>query len=243
MELFIATPPGQGAPSPFIPAHMAYRIGSGPRLLGIRMSKPHQGGLMMADCRDFDGQGDPACCCRQIAGECKRQGFRGMVCDFEGPPVGCLPRLVEQLSRQVTLYVPEAFASFSHTARVLIPSALTTGTLERRLRTAADRYGVERLTLAVEWLREDFLLPASGQGQPITQGALEEQLRRLEPAVFFDRGLCAHYYTYLAGGQAHFVLFDTPRSLREKLAVAERLGVTSALLPPEAGEYAAQIME
>ena len=34
-----------------------------------------------------------------------------------------------------------------------------------------------------------------------------------------------------AGGQAHFVLFDSPRSLREKLAVARRLGLAAALLP------------
>ena len=61
---------------------------------------------------------------------------------------------------------------------------------------------------------------------------LRALMERLEPAVFFDRGLCAHYYTYMAaGGQAHFVLFDSPRSLREKLAVARRLGLAAALLP------------
>ena len=56
-------------------------------------------------------------------------------------------------------------------------------------------------------------------------------LHRLEPAVFFDRGLCAHYFTYMAGAKAHFVLFDTPRSIREKLSLADRLGVGTVLLP------------
>ena len=93
-------------------------------------------------------------------------------------------------------------------------------------------YPPERLALAVEWVREDFLLPASGRGESLSPAALDEQLHRLEPAVFFDRGLCAHYYTYMApGGQAHFVLFDTPRSIREKLAVANRVGLAAALLP------------
>lgn len=249
MELLIATPAGHAAPATLTPAHMAYRIGTGPKLMGIRMSTPPQGGLMMVDCHDFDGQGDPTNCCRQIIGECKRRNFRGVVCDFDGPPVGCLPKLVETLARSCAahswpLYVPEPFAPFSFTPRVLIPSAVTSGTLERRLRTAIGHYGINRVALAVEWMREDFLLPASGRGDPISQDVLEEQVRRLEPAVFLDRGLCAHYYTYMMpGGQAHFVLFDTSRSIREKLAVAERLGVTSALLPgPEVFSYLEEII-
>lgn len=243
MELFIAAFPGQEPPAGLTPAHMAYRIGSGPKLLGIRMSTPPKSGLMMVDCRDFDGLGEAASCVRQILGECRRRGFRGVICDFEGPPTGCLPRLVEQLGRQVPLYVPETFASCSPTARILIPSALTAGTLERRLQNAANRYGMQRLTLAVEWLREDYLLPASGRGEPLTQAALEEQIRRLEPAIFFDRGLCAHYYTYMVGGKAHFVLFDTPRSIRGKLSVARQMGVGAVLLPPEAADCAAELLE
>ena len=239
-ELLLALPAGQEHPAgPYglVPAHMAYRIGSGPRLLGAQLPATLRGGLMMVDCRDFDGQGDPAPCCRQILGECRRRGFRGVVCDFEAAPTGCLPRLTALLSRGCgeqgwTLYVPEAYAPHTPSARLLIPSRLTSGTLERRLRAALSHYPPERLALAVEWVREDFLLPASGRGAPLTQAVLEEQLRRLEPAVFFDRGLCAHYYTYMAtGGQAHFVLFDTPRSVREKLAVARRLGLAAALLP------------
>ena len=49
--------------------------------------------------------------------------------------------------------------------------------------------------------------------------------------MFFDRGLCAHYFTYMPrAGQAHFVLFDTPRSVRSKLDLAQRLGLYGALL-------------
>lgn len=60
--------------------------------------------------------------------------------------------------------------------------------------------------------------------------------------MFFDRGLCAHYYTYMKGPQAHFVLFDTPKSIREKLETAKRLGIVAALLPqPEVEEYLEEI--
>lgn len=242
MEVFIAAVPGQAVPVPFSPAHMAYRIGGGFRLLGIRLSRPIQNGLMMVDCRDFDGQGDPACCMRQILGECRKRNFRGVICDFEGVPLPPLVKLVGLLGEKCALYVPESYAHASSATRILIPSALTTGTLERRLNTACSHYG-DRLALAVEWMREDFLLPSSGRGEPISQAVLEEQIGRLEPAIFFDRGLCAHYYTYMKERQAHFVLFDTPRSIREKLRTAERMGVTAALLPPEAAEYGGQISE
>ena len=91
-------------------------------------------------------------------------------------------------------------------------------------------------------MREDFLLPARGRGEPLSREELEGQMERLEPAVFFDRGLCAHYYTYMKGPQAHFVLFDTPKSIRAKLDAAQRLGLTAALLPqPEVEDYLGEI--
>ncbi len=186
-------------------------------------------------------------CCRQILGECRRRSFRGIVCDFEGMPAGCMGKLVEILDRNCaaqgwSLYVPECYASHAPQARVLIPSALTHGTLERRLREGLERYGKGRATLAVEWVREDFLLPARGRGEPVSREKLEGQMSRLEPAVFFDKGLCAHYYTYMKGPQAHFVLFDTPRSIREKLNLANRLGLAAALLPgPEIEEHLEEI--
>lgn len=249
-ELLLALPAGQetrGRAFGLTPAHMAYRVGPGPKLLGIRLPQGLRGGLMLVDCAGFDGGGDPVECCRQILGECRRRSFRGIVCDFEGPPAGCLPRLVGTLDRNCsaqgwTLYVPECYAPHAPGARVLIPSVLTHGTLERRLKEAAGRYGPQRTALAVEWVREDFLLPASGRGEPITPDKLAGQMERLEPAVFFDRGLCAHYYTYMAGPLAHFVLFDTPRSIREKLSAANRLGIAAALLPaPEAEPHLGEI--
>ena len=249
-ELLLALPAGQetrGRSFGLTPAHMAYRVGPGPKLLGIRLPPGLRGGLMQVDCAGFDGEGDPVGCCRQILGECRRRSFRGIVCDFECAPGGCLKKLTEILDRNCaaqgwTLYVPEGYASHAPQARVLIPSALTHGTLERRLREAMERYGAGRTALAVEWVREDFLLPARGRGEPVSREKLEEMRRSLEPAVFFDKGLCAHYFTYMKGPQAHFVLFDSPRSVREKLAAAKRLGIAAALLPgPEVEPHLEEI--
>lgn len=249
-ELLLALPAGRetgGRSFGLTPAHMAYRIGPGPRLLGIRLPQGLRGGLMLVDCAGFDGVGDPVGCCRQILGECRRRSFRGIVCDFEGIPTGCMGKLVEILGRNCaaqgwSLYVPESYAPHAPQARVLIPSALAHGTLERRLGEAAEQYGGGRAALAVEWVREDFLLPARGRGEPVPQEKLEEMFRRLEPAVFFDKGLCAHYFTYMKGPQAHFVLFDTPKSIRAKLDAAQRLGLAAALLPqPEIEDHLEEI--
>ena len=249
-ELLLALPAGRetrGRSFGLTPAHMAYRVGAGPKLLGIRLPQGLRGGLMQVDCAGFDGSGDPVGCCRQILGECRRRSFRGIVCDFEGEPRGCMGKLVEILDRNCaaqnwSLYVPECYAAHAPKARVLIPSALTHGTLERRLREGLERYGKARAALAVEWVREDFVLPARGRGEPVGREALEGQMKRLEPAVFFDKGLCAHYYTYVKGPQAHFVLFDTPRSIREKLETAKKLGIIAALLPgPEIEDHLEEI--
>lgn len=238
MELLLALPVGHAVPQgcPVTAAHMAYRVGPGPRLLGIRLPEGPLGGLMYLDCAGFEGGGDCAPCASQILGECRRREFRGIVCDFEGLPDPCLSQMAALLDRGCAgegwrLLVPEAYAASAPGAMVLISSAVTAGSLERRLTAARDRWGAARPALAVEWLREDFLLPAEGRGCAVSQQALEEQLHRLQPATFFDRGLCAHYYTYMGpGGQAHFVLFDTVRSVQAKLAVARRLELPAALL-------------
>ena len=238
MELLLALPVGHTAPPTrygLISAHMAYRIGSGPVLLGIRLPDDLQGGLMYLDCVDFDGEGDPLPCCSQILGECRRRNYEGMICDFSRPPTGCLPQLLSVLDDSCAkegwdLYVTEACASHAPHARVLISSAVTNGTLERRIRGAKERYGAARPVLAVEWLREDLKLPSDKRGESLSQLALENLMGKLEPAVFFDRGLCAHYFTYRdPKGNAHFVLFDTPRSVRAKIALAQRMELPAVL--------------
>lgn len=237
MELLLALPVGHTAPPThygLLTAHMAYRIGNGPILLGIRLPDDLQGGLMYLDCVGFDGAGDPLPCCSQILGECQKRNYSGIICDFDRIS-GCLPQLLTILDSQCAkegwnLYVPEICAQYAPSARVLVPSAVTNGTLERRLRFARERYGAARPVLAIEWLREDLPLPSDKRGESISQLTLENQIRRLEPAIFFDRGLCAHYFTYRnPKGQAHFVLFDTPRSIRAKIALAQRIELPAVL--------------
>ncbi len=238
-ELLYALPPAWRRPDPewgLTPVHMAYRITPALRLEGVGLHEGVRGGGMFLACPEEAAGADPLPCCRRVAEECRRRGFDRVVCDFECPPSPVLTRLAAALGEvcarsRLTLYLPEGFASAAPGCRVLVSSAMTSGSLARRLERAAAEYGRERVVLAVEAAAEDFTLPAAGRGAPLSAEELAALIRRVEPAVFFDRGLCAHYFTYMApGGRAHFVLFDTPRSLRAKLDAAQNAAIPSALL-------------
>lgn len=237
VELLYILPAGwevRPIPSPLLPTHLCYRLGEGGVLLGAGLSPTIQGGAMAVSGPVPDGPSDLLC--RQLLDECRRRNFGQLVADLEGPPTGPAAALAAALDEQchrlgLPLYLPEAFAVAAPHSRLLLSSALRSGTLEGMLRAAAGRHGMGRLALAVEVLAEDIPLPVRGPGRPLSRMELEGLMTRLEPAVFFDRGLCAHYFTYSPrGGGAHFVLFDSPRSLREKLALARRLGIPSLLL-------------
>lgn len=238
-ELLYALPGGGNRPPPewgLTLAHMTYRVTPSLRLAGVGLTDGVRDGGMFIACPGDAEEGDTAFCCRQLAGECRRRGFTRVVCDFESPPSPALSRLVSAFGNTcaqngLTLYLPESFAHLVPGCRVLVSSVVVSGSLQRRLERAAQNYGHERVVLAVEAAAEDFLLPASGRGTHLTPAELSALMRRLEPAVFFDRGLCAHYFTYMAsGGKAHFVLFDSPRSVAEKLSAAQNAGISSALL-------------
>lgn len=250
-ELLYALPAGcenAGTSYGLIPAHMTYRVDPGPKLSGVGLTAEVRGGAMYVACGADLAPGDPQHCCRQVLGECRARGFDRVICDFEGSRTEAMEALCPALGRALAqnglvLYLPEPLAELVPGCRVLISSSMVSGTLERRLAQAVERCGADRVVLAVEAGARDYPLPAAGQGVPMTSGELKDLMARLEPAVFFDRGLCAHYFTYMArGGKAHFILFDTARSVREKLDAAQRLGVPSALLAaPEVGDWVGEI--
>ena len=184
-------------------------------------------------------------------GVCAARGFAGVLCDFEGPPLPLLSRALEALAgplgkRGWPLYVPEPYGDRVEGARVLISSALSGGSLAQRLRDTQERYGRDRVVLAVERVAEDFYLPApQGQGRPLTREELEALLEERKPSVFFSGELCAHYFTYMSRDNgAHFVLFDDAGSIRKKLQVAQSLGIVHALAAyPQVDDLLADILK
>lgn len=252
MDTFIITLPPRQLPAlrswQATPAHLAYRMGPGPHLFRAEGTAPLRGGLMVLDDRDFDPLGPTGPLCQEIVRECQARGFSGAVLDFEGrlPPLeGIAAVLDESFARRGwTLLVPERYGLAAPHARVMIPSALSGGSLQKRLEEALERFGESRVALALEKVAEDFFLPSpTGSGQPLTGQELEELKRRLSPSVFFSGELCARYFTYMSRESgAHFVLFDDGDTLRRKVEVAHKLGIRTFLASwAEVGPHAARI--
>ena len=229
------------------PAHLAYRLGPGAHLFRSEGTAPHKGGLMVVDDQEFSPLAPTGPLCQEVIRECQARSFSGAILDFEN----CLPpleqiaaRLDEQFARRGwTLLVPERYGAHAPHSRVMIPSALSGGSLQKRLEEALERFGESRVVLALEKRAEDFYLPSpTGSGQPLTDQELAELKRRLSPSVFFSGELCARYFTYMSRENgAHFVLFDDGDTLRHKTEVARRLGIRTFLAPwAEIGPYAAQ---
>ncbi len=251
-QIILTAPPGDGgraAESGLPVAHMAYRIGQGGHLYRSRTPEPLHGGLMALSTGEFDGKGDPAQLSREILRECAARKFDGVLCDFEAAPTPFLEQAVRRLGQALSqrgqsLYVTEEFGSVTEHSRVLIPSALTGGTLEDRLRGALSRYGGGRVVLAAQRAAEDYILPSAvGQGKSLTRAELAQRVRRFSPAVYFDHGLCAHHFTYMEQGTVHFVLFDDSGSLLRKLALAGELGIDRVVFAfPEVEDILPQLL-
>lgn len=238
--LILLTPPDllpQARETGLTIGHMAYRIGRGPHLFRSGVPVPLRSGLMVVDNKGFHGQGDPGVLCQEILRECGARGFRGVICDFRGQPHPLLERTLTQLDellpkRGLTLHVPESYGHCTQTARVLISSALSGGSLTQRLEEAIDHFGgPDRITLALRRVAEDFFLPSpTGCGRPLTRQELEQRIQDRKPSIFFSKELCARYFTYMSRENgAHFVLFDDEMSLRKKLQVAQHLGIRRAV--------------
>lgn len=223
-----------------VPAHLAYRIGKEGHLLRMGGQTLLRGGVIVIGEWPRDAAADPEEIGREIVRECLAQGFSGAVCDWEGPirpeQAAVLQKLDGWFSRRSwSLYVPERCGANLTHARVMIPSALSGGALEQRLREAAERFGVSRVALALQRTAEDFLLPSPlGSGTVLSRETLERKLEHLHPAVFYSQELCARYFTYRTqGGNAHFVLYDDGDTLCRKIELARRMGVETVLAPWE----------
>ncbi|MCD8382846.1 MAG: hypothetical protein LUC30_08030, partial [Clostridiales bacterium] len=178
--------------------------------------------------------GDPGHLCRQVLRECQARGAAGVLADWEPVRQPMLP-LVRRLGQTLcqaglTLFLPECWGGAVEQSTLLVPSALSGGSLELRLKEAAERYGAKRVALALQPMGEDFLLPApSGEGRHLSRQELQNLRSRTRAPVYWSRELCARYFTYRDGQGVHFVLFDDGDSLCRKLELAGTLGIECAV--------------
>lgn len=239
-QLIIAAPPSavREATSYALPvAHMAYRIGPNLQLLRANIPINLRAGLMMIGDSGVDGRGDVAGFCRQVIRECSIRNFDGIILDFEGAAQPLLGQVVNKLGaitaqRNWPLFVPEEYASFSGQTKIMIPSALSGGSLQQRISDAVEQFGSHRIALCVQRIAEDFTLPApSGSGTPITQDELKRLIQTYGASIYFSTELCAHYFTYVSRQNgAHFVLFDNAGSIRKKIQTAKQFDLPACIL-------------
>ncbi len=94
--------------------------------------------------------------------------------------------------RNWALLVPEHYASCSPHTQVMISSALSGGSLELRLEEAQQRFGRERVVLALQRTAEDFFSPSpTGSGRPLTQKQLHQLMEERRSPLSFSPGSCA----------------------------------------------------
>ena len=227
-------------------AHMAYQLDETGQLCQAPLPPHGKGGLMLVGVPTSPaGQCDPRRAVRDILTVCQGRGFGGVILDLEQPPTRFLSQLICGLEegltqRKRTLFLPESYGNYSDRASIYLTSAISGGSLRRRLEEAIATYGPHRLVLCLRRARDDFFLPSvKGQGRPISQETLERLQRRLNPSVFFSPDLCAHYFTYMSRETgAHFILFDDGESLEKKRTLAQELGISRFfLLYPEIAEF------
>ena len=198
---------------------MAYAVGQGGCLTRCDATAFPRGGLIGLSDRCTGAIPRIDTLCRTIVAECVKRGFQGVLADFETNPysdrLSFLSHLSARLSaRGMALYCPLSLPAEG--AALLVGTGLSGGSLR---------------ALLEETVMMDFPLPCpSGCGTPLTREELLALREKHPSSVYFSRELMAKYFTYSAGNGTHFVLFDDAETLRQKVKLAQNLGIQTAFL-------------
>ena len=226
----------------------AYGIEAGSHLSRQPIPVHLPGGLMLLNDESAYTVENPDRLCREIIEECIRRRYGGAVLDFAPSPAAGRIALIRQLDtsfrqRNLKLFVPEYYGGCIRCGTVLICTALSGGTLRRRLTEAAARFAPRPIALDCQRLAMDFPIPApGGEGTPLAPG----QLRQLKEgrSVFFSEDLCARYFTYRTVTGARFVLFDDADTLLRKVWLGAELGAAAAFFTlPEVADLLTELFE
>jgi len=160
---------------------------------------------------------------RDVLTECLTHGFGGVYIDFDPSAADKAERLSHLLaSRGVAHFVPHTLAQAAPRAYLTVPSAISGGSYLDMLDDYKIRYNNRRLCLEVVRVCSDFELPAkNAAGRALSARELQQLLAAAGGHPYFSRELCAKYFTTRApDGNAHFVLFDDPETVRIKIKEA-----------------------
>lgn len=227
-RLILAVNPDQARSVPTkdcTPAHVAYRLESGPTLNRLRHAQPGPGGLLYLGEDRLTGS-SYGYFLQQVLRECAARHFQGVIADLPEEGQGLVAALDEALPKNaLTLYVPERFRPQVKKARLMVTTSLSGGSLRRHLLEKGERYGTSRLVAVLE--RKAFTLAPDGTGRsvPMTRGELEELRQQRKPQLHFSPEVCMRYFTYADQGQLRFVLYDDRETLEAKRRLCGEVGI------------------
>ncbi|MBR5701602.1 MAG: hypothetical protein IKX47_03985 [Oscillospiraceae bacterium] len=160
----------------------------------------------------------------ETANECRRRGIGTVVCGFSPCPGLELLRFCEVLRRRgIRCVITERLWQEGCGAAVLLSTAISGGTLRRRMEEAVSRCG--EVYLDLERTRRIFPMPCpDGEGRPIGPEELE-QLSREAETCFFSQDLQCKVCVIRRDADVRFVLYDDPDTLRCKTELAMELGI------------------
>lgn len=217
-------------------AFMIYRIGRDAHLYRADVPFLPQGGIMILDTCDKPTLDTQSRLKDEIISECSYRSFSGIVLNFKECDSLFAFQLLAQLSfplfeRGIRLYVPEWLYRKNQNSKVIISTALYSGSLQSRLSSAANKYGAENIAIEIERCRKDLVPPAkNGIGTDLTHKELESLFSQKSSSAFFSGDLCAYYFSYEKSGKSHLVIYDNSSSIRQKKALAESFGIGEAFL-------------
>lgn len=217
-------------------AYLAYTVSESGGLLRFELPNYAKGGILgISDYHcDNISAADPLRLSRDIAAECAKRGFKGVLIDFENQNsfqfASNLSRLLAQ--KDITHYVPLVLASAAPSAKLLISSAISGGSFYEMLSSYGEQFSPSRLALEIVRVCSCFDMPSfNPDGQTLSAAEFHEIIEEHSPSIFFSKELCAKYFTYrAAGGDTKFVLFDDIASTSAKIELASSLGFCASFV-------------
>ena len=177
----------------------------------------------------------------ETANECRRRGIGTVVCGFSPCPGLELLRFCEVLRRRgIRCVITERLWQEGCGAAMLLSTAISGGTLRRRMEEALSRCG--EVCLDLERTRRIFSLPCpDGEGRQLGPEELARLSREAESG-FFSPDLQCKVWVVRRDADVRFVLYDDPDTLRSKTELALELGIRQGFLLMS-GEWSSEDLE
>ncbi|MBR5381937.1 MAG: hypothetical protein IK136_04885 [Oscillospiraceae bacterium] len=229
MELITVHTPesvGQAASMPGTAAYMFYRTDDEGRLTRAEVAPLPRGGISGI----FLERAGPLLAA-DILAEARETEAAGILFDAEAPFSAEAVSVAHRCSQKLPVYLPAASAREVPGSFALTETAVTGGSLRKRLADAAALFGPERVFLDIERLRMEFTLPhAAERGRRLTSEELNALYARRASGPHFSGELCAWYFRCRDGKGTRFILYDDLYSVRQKLSLASSMGIRGACL-------------